>query len=433
MIGRFSALFLVMISLLAADSSAADWTRFRGPQGLGSSSERGLPTTWSATENIAWRTELPGPGTSSPIVVGDRIYLTSYSGYGLDESNPGNKSQLMRHVVALDRASGSLVWKKDFTPKHSESDYSGGNNTWHGYASSTPASDGQRLYVFFGASGVYCLDLADGSEVWHADVGSKTAGWGSGNSLVLYESLVIVNASIESDAMMALDKTSGSEIWRASRVRGARNTPLLVEVPGGGTEMVVSMPGSPEGSIVGYDPKTGSELWRCQGIPDSGYVCPSVVADSGVIYAIGGRKNTALAVRAGGRGEVTESHVLWRTGKGSNVSSPVYHQGHLYWVHERQGLAYCLDAKTAETVYAERLDPRPGIVYSSLTVADGKLYAVSQHSGTFVLAAEPQFKLLAHNTLGDDDSRANASLAVHNGQLLLRNDRYLYCIGAKAK
>ena len=189
MIGRLGWLFLSMLSLLVGDSLAADWARFRGPQGLGTSLEKGLPTTWSATENIAWRTELPGPGTSSPIVVGDRVYLTSYSGYGLDESNPGNKSQLMRHVVALDRSSGSVKWKKDFAPTRSESEYSGNNNTWHGYASSTPVSEGQRLYVFFGASGVYCLDLADGSEVWHADVGSGPH-WGSGNSPLLYDNLL---------------------------------------------------------------------------------------------------------------------------------------------------------------------------------------------------------------------------------------------------
>jgi outer membrane protein assembly factor BamB len=150
-----------------------------------------------------------------------------------------------------------------------------------------------------------------------------------------------------------------------------------------------------------------------------------------VVYAIGGRRNTAVAVRAGGRGDVTESHMLWRTNKGSNVSSPVYHEGYLYWVHERQGVANCLDAKTGETIYAERLDPRPGVVYSSMTVADGKLYSVSQHNGTFVLAAKPKFELLAHNTLGEDDSRANASLAIHAGQILLRNDRFIYCIGEK--
>lgn len=424
---------LACVLLLSSSALAADWTRFRGPQGSGTSEEQGLPTKWSANENIVWRSELPGPGTSSPIVVGDRIYLTSYSGYGLDASDPGDKSQLMRHIVALDRKTGKPLWQKEFAPTTKESDYSGGNNTWHGYAASTAASDGQRLYVFFGASGVYCLDLASGAEVWRADVGSKTHGYGSGNSVVLYDNLLIVNASVEDDALLALDKKTGSEVWRTRLVRGVRNTPILVDLPGGKTELVLSMPGNPEGAIVAYDPQTGAELWRCQGIPDSGYVCPSVVAHDGVIYAIGGRKNTALAVRAGGRGDVTESHVLWRINKGSNVSSPVYHQGHLYWVHEKQGVAYCLDAKTGEAVYQERLDPRPGIVYSSVTAADGKLYAISQHNGTFVLAAKPQFELLAHNTLGDDDNRANASLAVHAGQLLLRNDRFLYCIGEKRK
>jgi outer membrane protein assembly factor BamB len=340
----------------------------------------------------------------------------------------------MRHVVALDRASGSPRWQKEFAPTRTESDYSGGNNSWHGYASSTPASDGQRLYVFFGASGVYCLNLADGAEVWRAEVGTKTAGWGSGNSVVLYEDLVIVNASVESDSMVALDKKSGSEVWRAGRVRGARNTPVLVDLPDGKKELVLSMPGNPEGSIVAYDPKTGEELWRCRGIQDSGYVCPSVVAHDGVVYAIGGRKNTALAVRAGGRGDVTKSHLLWYKEKlGSNVSSPAYYQGYLYWVHEKQGTAMCLNAETGELMYQQRLEPRPGIVYSSVTAADGKLYAVSQHNGTFVLAAKPECELLAHNTLGEDDSRANACLAVHDGQLLLRNDRYLYCIGTKRR
>lgn len=414
--------------LLALCGLAADWARFRGPQGSGTSEEKGLPTRWTDKENIVWRTELPGPGTSSPIVVGERIYLTSYSGYGLDASDPGDKSKLVRHVVALDRASGAVKWRKEFEPLRTESTYSPGNDSWHGYASSTPVSDGQKLYVFFGASGVYCLDLADGAEVWHADVGSSVHHWGSGNSPVLFNDLVIVNASIESSSLVALDKKSGSEVWRASGVRGARNTPILVNVAGK-DELVISTAGSP--GIVAYDPKTGEELWRCKGIPDGGYVIPSVVAHDGVIYAIGGRSNTAMAVRAGGRGDVTESHEIWRTNKGSNVSSPVYHEGHLYWVHERQGVAYCLDGKTGETVFAERLNPRPGIVYSSIISGDGKLYAVSQHNGTFVLAAKPQFELLAHNTLGDDESRANASPAIHAGQLLLRNDKYIYCIGEK--
>lgn len=425
---RLAVCLLLLLFVPAA--LAADWPRFRGPLGQGTSEEQGLPTRWSDKENIVWRTELPGPGTSSPIVVGQTIYLTSYSGYGLDASNPGDKSNLMRHVVALDRATGAVKWQKQFAPLRTESTYSPGNDSRHGYASSTPASDGEKLFVFFGASGVYCLDLADGAEVWHAEVGSGVHHWGSGNSPVLYDNLVIVNASIESDSLIALDKKTGSEVWRARGVKGSRNTPILVKLEGG-SELVVSTAGNPEGRIVAFDPKTGEELWRCRGIPDGGYVIPSLVAHDGVIYAIGGRSNTALAVRAGGRGDVTESHGLWRTNKGSNVSSPIYHEGHLYWVHESKGVAYCLDAKTGETVFAERLEPRPDLVYSSITAADGKLYAVSQYNGTFVLAAKPKFELLAHNRLGDDKSRANASLAVHAGQLLLRNDQYIYCIGEK--
>jgi hypothetical protein len=131
---------IACVLLLALPALAADWVRFRGPQGHGASDERGLPTHWSATENIVWKTELPGPGTSSPIVVGDRIYLTSYSGYGLDARDPGDKSKLMRHVVALDRASGAVKWRKEFAPQRTESSYSAGNDSWHGYASSTPAS-----------------------------------------------------------------------------------------------------------------------------------------------------------------------------------------------------------------------------------------------------------------------------------------------------
>jgi hypothetical protein len=146
------------------------------------------------------------------------------------------------------------------------------------------------------------------------------------------------------------------------------------------------------------------------------------------VYAIGGRKNTAIAVRAGGRGDVTETHRLWETGKGSNVSSPVYRAGHIYWVHESRGIAYCLNATTGETVYEKRLTPRPRLIYSSVTFGDGKLYCLSQDLGTYVIAAQPEFELLAHNVL-DDDTRANASIVVSDSQLLLRNDRHLYCIG----
>ena len=415
---------------VGSTSSAAEWNRFRGPEGLGTSDERGLPVEWSSTKNVVWKTKLPGPGTSSPIVVGDRVYLTSYSGYALEVEEPGDVEKLARHVVCLDRATGKILWRREFAAKQPEPEYSGGNNTWHGYASSTPTADDKHLYVFFGISGVYCLDLADGREVWRADVGTGTHGWGSGNSLVLFENLLIVNATTESNRLLALDKQSGKEVWSFEVGKGARNTPNLVRTSTGSTELIVSLPGNPEGKIVGLNPRTGKELWTCRGIPDGGYVCPSVVAHDGVVYAIGGRKNTALAVRAGGKGDVSESHVLWKVGKGSNVASPAYHDGRLYWVHERQGTFICLDAKTGETVFEERIEPRPGIVYSSITIADGKIYAVSQHEGAYVFDAGGAFKQLAHNKF-DEDHRANASPVVDRGQLLLRDDGYLYCLDAR--
>lgn len=425
-----SWLVVALLLPLTLAASAADWNRFRGPDGLGLSGEQGLPTEWSSSKNVAWKTKLPGPGTSSPIVVGKRIYVTSYNGYALTAEKPGDVSKLARQVLALDRATGEIIWTKEIPAKQPESDYSGGNNTWHGYASSTPTADDKHLYVFFGKSGVFAFNLTDGSQVWQADVGDKSTGWGSGNSLVLFENLVIVNASIESNSLRALDKTTGKEVWKVDDIKGARNTPNLVKTATGSHELVLSLPGNPEGKLMGYDPRSGKQLWHCTGIPDGGYVCPSVVAYDGVVYAIGGRKNTAVAVRAGGKGDVSDTHELWRVSKGSNVSSPTYHDGRLYWIHEKQGTLICLDAKTGETVFEERVTPRPGIVYSSVTIADGKIFATSQHEGTYVFEAGKAFKQLAQNKF-DEDYRCNASLAVDRGQLLLRDDGYLYCLGTK--
>jgi hypothetical protein len=428
--------FSLLALLIATPLTAADWTQFRGPGGLGKSSDTGLPVKWSATENVVWRTPLQGPGTSSPIVLKDRIYLTCYTGYGVSQNEPGDMAELARHVVCLDRKTGKTLWKKEFKSEGRESRYQG-RLQLHGYASSTPTTDGEFLYVFFGRSGVYCLKIADGTQVWHTSVGERTAGWGSSNSPILYQDLLIVNASIESNSLVALDKKSGKEVWKIEGIRSSWSTPTLVKLPDGKQELVLSAPGGRrrgrggKSGIIGFDPATGKELWTCEGIPD-GYICPSVVAHNGVVYAIGGRKNTAVAVRAGGRGDVTESHRLWTVGKGSNVASPAYHDGRIYWVHEARGTAYCLDAKKGDTIYETRLSPRPGLVYSSVTIADGKIYCVSQHKGTYVLAAGPKFELLAHNQFADDDSLTNACPVVSNGQLLLRSGKYLYCIGKDA-
>jgi outer membrane protein assembly factor BamB len=407
-------LSIVIAVLSLSSTTGADWMQFRGSGGSGTSAETGLPKTWSSKENIVWRTKLPGPGTSSPIVVGKHIYLTCYSGYGI-EPDKGDMDKLTRHLVCIDRAKGAILWTKDFKPLLPESKYQRGNDSEHGYSSSTPASDGKRLYLFFGKSGVYCLDL-DGKEIWHQSVGTNVSGWGSSNSPVLHNDLVIINACIESSALVALDKNTGKEAWRAKGIGSSWNTPVLVDVPDKGVELVVNE----SSAVIGFDPATGKELWRVTGF--NGYVCPSVVAHKSVVYVVRGG---ALAIKAGGRGDVTKSHVLWR-GKGSSlVSSPVYHDGLLYWPP-----AYCLDAATGKEIYNKGLS-KGGSFYASALAADGKVYCVSRFAGTYVLAAGKTFKELSLNRFEDDDSRTNASPIVHDGCLLMRTDRNLVCIGKK--
>ena len=376
---------LLTIFISVASMLAADWTQFRGPGGLGVSAEKGLPAEWSSTKNIAWQTALPGPGASSPITLGDRVFVTCYSGYGL-EPNKGDQADLVRHVLCFNRKTGKAIWHKKIEPKLPEHNYRG-EGSYQGYAGSTPTTDGQRLYVFFGKSGVFCFDL-NGRQLWRADVGGGLSGWGSGCSPLLHGDLLIVNASVESGSLIALNKLTGKEVWRAKGI--------------------------------------GSS-WNTLGVKR--YVCPSVVAHKTIVYCLGGG-HTSLAVRTGGRGDVTESHGVWRLSTGSNVSSPVYYQGHLYWTRDGSTVC-CQNPATGKFVYRERLKPGPGRIWSSPVLADGKLYFVSQHKGTYVVAAKPKFELLAHNVFAADDSRANASSAISNGQLLLRTDRNLYCIGGK--
>jgi outer membrane protein assembly factor BamB len=414
---------IVCIFFLAAAVGAigADWLQFRGPGGQGISDEKGLPTQWSAEDNIAWKVKLPGAGASCPVTRGNRVFVTCYSGYGLDAKNPGDMKDLRRHLLCINRSTGKTLWAKEFEPLLPEHRYAG-EGSYHGYAASTPLVEGERLYIFFGKSGVYCFDL-DGKEIWHTPVGKNVNGWGSGASPIVWKDLLIVNASVESRALVALNKTTGKEVWRSPGINAAWNTPVLVKTDKT-EELVVSV----QDRVVGLDPAAGKERWRAEGVHR--YVCPSVVAHAGVVYVIGGG-STSLAVRAGGQGDVSQTHVLWRVSQGSNVGSPIYHDGHLYWASDSNGTVVCQEAATGKVVYSERLKPSPRQIWASPVLADGKLYFVSKANGTYVVAAQPTFKLLAHNVLGSDKSRSNASLAVSDGQLFLRNDDNLYCIGKR--
>jgi outer membrane protein assembly factor BamB len=414
-----SCLFLFAI---LGHASAADWKQFRGPGGQGISHEKGLPTEWSADKNIAWKVKLPGAGASCPVVAGDRVFVTCYSGYGMDVKEPGKMDDLRRHLLCFDRVTGKPKWTKVFEPLLPEHKYQG-EGAYHGYAASTPIVEGEFLYVFFGKSGVYCFDL-NGNEIWHVSVGKNTNGWGSGPSPIVYKDTLLVNASVESGAIVSLNKKDGKELWRTPGIGAAWNTPVLVTTPEKTVELVVSV----QNRILGLDPENGKELWRAEGVHR--YVCPSVVAHDGIVYAIGGG-STSLAVKAGGKGDVTKTHVIWRENRGSNVGSPIYSNGHLYWASDGGGTVFCQDARTGKVVYSERLTPNSGQIWASPVLADGNLYFVSKTNGVYVVAADPKFKLVARNLIEGDKNRSNASLAVSGGQLFLRNDAYLYCIGKR--
>jgi outer membrane protein assembly factor BamB len=385
---------------------------------MGVSEAKELPLTWSLQENIVWKTPLPGPGASSPIVVGDAIYLTCYSGFFVPNQPEGRVDDLKRHLVKIRRSDGTVLWDRTVPARLPEEE----KIRDHGFAANTPAADDERVYVFFGKTGVFAFDHS-GGQLWHADVGAKTNGWGTAASPVLHDDLVLINASVESESLIALDRRTGKEKWRQSGIRDSWNTPVVVTAESRRQELVVAT----QGRILAFNPATGTPLWSCQ--TDIGwYMVPSIVAAEGIVYCLGGRSGVAaLAVRAGGSGDVTGTHRPWTSTRGSNVSSPVYHDGHLYWMHEQRGVAYCAKADTGAPVYEQRLE-RAGQVYASALLAEGRVYYLTRDGRTFVLAANPVFEQLAVNDLRDGGV-FNGSPAVDGSRLLIRSDKFLYCIG----
>jgi outer membrane protein assembly factor BamB len=414
---RAASLLLTIACIAAfAPAAAADWLQFRGPRGSGVAPDKGAPVTWNADSNIAWKYEMPGAGGSSPIIVGDKVFLACYSGYGVN-NKAGDQKDLKRHLLCIDRTNGKKLWMRDFAAPLPETQYSS-YQALHGYASNTPVSDGKHVWVFLGRAGVYCFDL-DGNQIWQHSVGNGTHGWGSGTSPILYKDLVIINASVESGALVALDKKSGNQVWTAKDIRSSWNTPVLVEPSKGAAELVVAT----DPQMIGFDPDNGKELWRAKTY--DWYVCPSIVAHEGILYGL--QHSICVAVKAGGRGDVTSTNVLWKKNFGHVVSSPLYYDGHVYFCSS--GTAYCVNAKDGSVVYKERLKGTSGDFYASPILADGKLYYVGRECGAFVVEAGPTFKLLAHNTIKGDASIFNAAPAISHAQLFLRSDRFLYCIG----
>ncbi len=408
---------ILALSLLTSLAHGEDWSRFRGQsaEGIGG---HGVPVTWSNTENLAWKTDLPGKGSSSPIVAGNRIFLTAHSGYGMRIEDPGDRDELRLHVICLSIEDGSILWDKQVDPLPAEQRVNK-RIADHGYASPTPCADENNVYASFGPSGVVAF-THEGDFLWRQDVGSKTAGFGAAASPIEFEDLVIMNASIEDGAVYGLDKKTGEIRWRTEEIDRAWTTPTIVTLANGEKEMVLNQ----KGAILGLDPRTGTKLWWCDAIQD--YIVPCVVADGETIYCSGGRTNMTFVVKAGGEGDVTDTHLVWDVSRGANVTSPLLDDGYLYWSHDK-AIALCLRASDGKEMFRERM-PTRSRVYASI-VGDGeKLFLTTRDAGVLVLAAEPKYRELAINKLGTDDERFNATPAIVGDQILIRSDKTLYCV-----
>lgn len=407
---------LVVSLLLTLQISAGDWPRFRGPDGQNKSDDPNIPTEWSNTKNLQWKTKMPGRGFSSPIVVGDRVFVTSYT--GADD----NLQNLKRQLVCVNRKNGDVLWSKSVNAVLPEFRSRGGR-AYHGYASHTPVSDGEHVYVLFGTTGVLAYDMK-GNKVWQKSVGtSNNSRFGSASSPILYKDMLIVCAGNESATIYAFKKKTGEKIWdsKADSLSSSYTTPLIVKNDKDEDELLISV----AYEIWGMNPENGKLKWYAETQVDQN-CCTSLAKGDGIVYAVGGRSGGRTAVKIGGKNDISKTNVVWSERGGSYVPSPVLHEGHLYWVKD-DGNAYCVDAKTGKEKNRKRLGDR---FYASILLIKDKFYAVSRFGGIHVFKADPEMETIAKNTF-DDDSDFSATPAVSDGQLFIRSDTYLYCVSKK--
>ena len=417
--GHCSAASFLSLLLLSAYVGADNWPAWRGPNGNGVSAERDLPLTWGPEQNVRWKVPLPEACNSTPIIWGEHIFFTQ----GLD----GGKR---RALIALQRDDGKNRWQQELACDAVET-----SHKQNPPCSASPVTDGTAVYAYFASAGVAAYDFA-GKKLWHRDLGPIQSRWGNGSSPVLYKDLLIVFHGPGEPAtfLIALDKRTGKTIWKQdetainSPVFGSWSTPIVIRV-GDRDELIMPLPGERvggDGLFKAYDPSTGKELWTCKGLGNEIYAMPTVSPGNDLIVGISGHNGPLLAVRPGGTGDVTASHRVWRmAGKNpQRVGSGVFHGGRLF-ISDAPGFVECIDPKTGEPHWKERLD---GNLWGSMLLADNRLYVTNLEGETFVLAAGPKYRLLARNALREP---IYAAPAVSNGEIFLRTHKHLYCIKEK--
>ncbi|HEX8914800.1 MAG TPA: PQQ-binding-like beta-propeller repeat protein [Humisphaera sp.] len=414
---RLLALTLVLLAATAAPAAVPpepqDWPQWRGAKLDGRSPEVAVPTTWSGTENVAWKTKIPGKGHSSPVVCNGRVFVTT----ALEDSGD-------RALLCLDRKDGKVLWQKAVLSSPLEK-----KHKLNSFASSTPATDGKLVFVSFFQNPkmvVAAYDF-DGNEVWRTSPGTFSSVHGYCSSPVVYKNLLILNGDQDAPAfLVALDKGTGKEVWRTDRPNKTRSycVPLITELAGK-TQMVLA--GSK--CIASYDPDTGKQIWIIDGPTEQ--MVASLVTTNGILFYTGGFPDLhVMGIDPSGTGNVTKTHELWRDGQNkgdrkiaSYVPSPIAF-GDWFYVVSDGGQLSCYDAKTGQVKYRQKL----GRHHSASAVADGNghLYFTSDAGETFVVQAGPEYKQVAKNELGEE---VYASPAISKGQIFIRGSEHLFCIG----
>jgi outer membrane protein assembly factor BamB len=423
-------LFAVALTAFASTAHAANWPAWRGPLGTGICEEKNLPEKWSETENVKWRVELPEPGNSTPVVWGDRVFVTQAVGE-------------RRTLMSFQRGDGKLLWQVGVTAKEKEPTH--GTNP---YCSASPVTDGERVIVSFASDGLFCYDFS-GKELWQrTDLGRQIHIWGNASSPVIHDDLCFLNFGPgETTYLLAVDKKTGKTVWKQDEETGygkppsadvqtaggpkpgnatfigSWTTPVIMKVEGK-DQLLMSWPRR----MAAYDPKTGQEIWTCSGLNPLVYTSPIYGGD--IVVSMGGFGGSAIAVRAGGSGDITASRRIWQHPRSpQRIGSGAVHEGHIY-IHNDPGTAICIELKAGAVVWTERLQGqgKSGANWSSVMLSEDKCYTITQGGDCFVFRASPKFELIATNSLGE---RSNSSIVPSDGELFIRTHKALYCIGAK--